>query len=553
MRTLSTQSPLLAQALQLFSKGAYPQAIVLLQKAAATQPLQLEPRLQLAKACLDWVQIQAQTPLTEVEPDALGDEGRHYLQLAQSQMQALEKSHPASPHVQSLLAMVHLVFSRYDDALRCLRKALTKDMRNPDVLYNMGYALMELERYAEAATQFTRLTALHPRHGMGWQMLGQARLLVGDPAAAVLAYQKAKNLLPDWYQPYGGLASALCDLGRYAEAKEVLRQGLEGHPSSWDMNIKFAGLSLSTEDWETGWRYYACRPSSTRRLPFPEGYAIPLGPGQLVKIRYDQGLGDELFFLRFVPGLVAQGMTIHYTAHRKLFPLLQGKTDIVELSAAEPGQTVQHDVLVGDLPYLAGMRSTNDIPPPLTLPLDQAKVELLRKQLTAFGPPPYLGVTWMGGTPKKPGSKGVWRILHKDIPAALLGKLAHDWPGTVVVLQRVPKLEDLANFSTALGRPYLDWSGLNDDLRDALAGLSLLDDYVGVSNTNMHLLAGLGKTARVLVPHPAEWRWMASGDESPWFPGFRIYRQSIDHAWDDALGRLAQDVAEKYQSRGKRQ
>jgi hypothetical protein len=112
-----------------------------------------------------------------------------------------------------------------------------------------------------------------------------------------------------------------------------------------------------------------------------------------------------------------------------------------------------------------------------------------------------------------------------------------------VVLQRVPKPEDVASFSKALGRPWLDWSGLNDDLQDALAGLSLLDDYVGVSNTNMHLLAGIGKTARVLVPHPAEWRWMAAGDESPWFPGFRIYRQSRDNTWNEALARLKEDLS----------
>ena len=35
-----------------------------------------------------------------------------------------------------------------------------------------------------------------------------------------------------------------------------------------------------------------------------------------------------------------------------------------------------------------------------------------------------------------------------------------------------------------------------------LALLSLIDEYVGVSNTNMHLRAGVGKTAKVLVPAP---------------------------------------------------
>jgi hypothetical protein len=75
-----------------------------------------------------------------------------------------------------------------------------------------------------------------------------------------------------------------------------------------------------------------------------------------------------------------------------------------------------------------------------------------------------------------------------------------------------------------------------------LALLDVLDDYIGVSNTNMHLRAGAGKTARVLVPWPAEWRWMIAGGTSPWFPGFRIYRQRPDGDWKEALTALAADL-----------
>jgi hypothetical protein len=58
----------------------------------------------------------------------------------------------------------------------------------------------------------------------------------------------------------------------------------------------------------------------------------------------------------------------------------------------------------------------------------------------------------------------------------------------------------------------------------------------------MHLMAGLGRTARVLVPHPPEWRWMVREGESPWFPGFETYRQKVDGDWTPALGRLARDL-----------
>jgi hypothetical protein len=35
---------------------------------------------------------------------------------------------------------------------------------------------------------------------------------------------------------------------------------------------------------------------------------------------------------------------------------------------------------------------------------------------------------------------------------------------------------------------------------------------------------------------------MISGNESPWFPGFRIYRQGPDGSWETAVARLRSDL-----------
>jgi hypothetical protein len=77
-----------------------------------------------------------------------------------------------------------------------------------------------------------------------------------------------------------------------------------------------------------------------------------------------------------------------------------------------------------------------------------------------------------------------------------------------------------------------------------LALLSLLDDYVGVSSTNVHLLASLGRTGRILVPFPPDWRWQASG-ESAWFPGFATYRQDSAGQWSNAFGHLRADIEKR--------
>src|SRR5439155_23447421 len=175
--------------------------------------------------------------------------------------------------------------------------------------------------------------------------------------------------------------------------------------------------------------------------------------------------------------------------------------------------------------------------------IEQDRRVALQAQLSAFGPPPYIGVTWRAGAM----IDEVWRgqgkpTLAKLIPVRLIGEMLRGFHGTVVILQRRPATEELAEFRAALGRDAMDLSAVNDDLRDALALLSLLDEHIGVSNTNMHLAAGIGRTARVLVNHPAEWRWWNDVAASRWFPGFSVYRQTVDFSSDAALQRLAQDL-----------
>jgi hypothetical protein len=116
----------------------------------------------------------------------------------------------------------------------------------------------------------------------------------------------------------------------------------------------------------------------------------------------------------------------------------------------------------------------------------------------------------------------------------------------MLVLQRGPRAEELEELTRHLRRPAHDLSEMNGDLEAMLALLGLIEDYVGVSNTNMHLRAGTGRAARVLVPRPAEWRWLLRDEAPLWFPGFRTYRQESDGDWGEALAALHADLQRAY-------
>jgi hypothetical protein len=274
--------------------------------------------------------------------------------------------------------------------------------------------------------------------------------------------------------------------------------------------------------------------SPRSELPAPLGSDLR---GVSVLLRSEQGLGDAIFFLRFLPVLLDRGANVSLLAPRKLVPLLARSELLIEVLEDGPAAALPASdrvLYLGDLPAVVG---ADDVRPSIRLAPTTARVAEWRRRLAAFGPPPYLGVTWRAGTDfrqEREFGRDI-RALFKAIDLGVLGRALRGRAGTLVSVQRAPLPGEADALAAASGRPVFDAAAMNDDLEDALALLDVLDDYAGVSNTNTHLRVALGKTGKVFVPFPPEWRWTAAGAESPWFPGFRVYRQTPQRAWDAAL------------------
>jgi hypothetical protein len=163
----------------------------------------------------------------------------------------------------------------------------------------------------------------------------------------------------------------------------------------------------------------------------------------------------------------------------------------------------------------------------------------MRARLASLGDAPRIALAWRSGEPKS----GRIENLFKQVPVHALGEALRGRKATWVAIQRDPAPGEIEALSSAIGAPVHDMSAVNRDLEEALALLAVVDEYAGVSSTLVHLAGGVGTFARVLVPFPPEWRWMESGDRSPWFPRAQVYRQAQDGDWSAALARLATDLA----------
>ncbi len=405
-----------------------------------------------------------------------------------------------------------------DQALSAFERALKERPTHAETHYNLGKAYEKLARLPEAERSYLRARALEPHKGEASHNLAVLYARQGSFDKALPLYEEARRRLPDDEGVAIHVATAALATAGPDAAIAELRSFIARHPHAAAVHAELGRRLLAEGRFAEGWQEYAWR----RGAP---GVALSL-EGRRVLLKPDQGLGDHLFFLRFAARLRRVASHVAFACPEKLQPLLD--------EDGEPQGPFDLTVPLGDLPRLLRDAST---PAPLALPVTHT--EEWRSRLAQLGPAPYLGVTWRGGTKVEAefGQRGE-SPLSKEIDVATLAAALRGWRGTVLVLQRLPLPGELQAFAAALGKQAHDLSALNEDLRAMAALLAVIDEYVGVSNTNMHIRAGVQKTARVLVPFPPEFRWMHAGEHSPWFPGFRIHRQTSAKDWRPALNSL---------------
>ncbi|MDP1683401.1 MAG: tetratricopeptide repeat protein [Burkholderiales bacterium] len=453
-----------------------------------------------------------------------------------------------NPHIAEVhnnLGNAQKDLGQLDVAVASYRRALSINPQYAEAYNNLGVALQDVGRPDDAVANFGRALEINPNFVEAYGNLGNALKDLGRLDAALASFRRALEIQPDSAEAHNNLGVALEALGQAAEAVASYRRALEIKPDYAHAHSNLAHVLLALGDFERGWLEYAWRYSrDAANVPLPEAKSLlPFtSAGKRILLCYEQGIGDELFFLQFAPQLREQAQWVGYWSTPKVHTLI-ARAGCVDQVFSRLDEAPPRDLIlpVGDLPLLLACNSTEAIPPSLRFSPTEQHVAKVHQRLSELGltGQRILGVTWRGGSPSVPGRR---KTLFKQIGLDLLADAIKDWAGAIIVLQRKPAAGEIEQLRAQVLCPVHDLSEYNDDLESMLALLDVIDEYVGVSNANMHLMAGLGKTARVLIPFPAEWRWMASGDQSPWFPGFKLYRQSVAGGWGQPLAALKHDL-----------
>jgi len=95
--------------------------------------------------------------------------------------------------------------------------------------------------------------------------------------------------------------------------------------------------------------------------------------------------------------------------------------------------------------------------------------------------------------------------------------------GTLFVVQRERSEEAIHQLTQMTPLKVMDGAWSTKNLADLSALLYSLDDYITVSNTNVYIRTGFGKTCTLLDTPTTDFRMNTDEEGNPvWFPGCKL-------------------------------
>jgi len=425
------------------------------------------------------------------------------------------------------LASDHHRNGRLDDAIRGYARALALNPNIPDAYNNMGVALRALGKLEAAVACYQRSLSMRPKNAGVYSNMGNALRELGRLEAAAASLQQAIRLAPGNPEAVYNLGLVLRDIGQPDKALQCFDAVLTAKPDHvecrWDR-----ALSLLLEgDYQRGFAEYEWR-WKLRRSP-PRGFKQPLWDGRpfqgkTLLLHHEQGFGDMIQFIRYVPMVKKLGGTVIVECQAELARLLatlDGIDNVVIRGAPLP----KFDVYAPLLTLAKIMGTTLKTVPtavPYLKPPELRTVHLPVVDRRQF----KVGISWAG----RPTHRN---DRNRSCPFTHFAELMGLPNVTFFSLQKGDATEDLRKY--ACDALVMDVGQQLEDFADTAAVLQQLDLVICVDTAVAHLAGALARPVWVVLPQAGDWRWMRDGETTPWYPTMHLIRQKTRSDWDDVF------------------
>jgi tetratricopeptide (TPR) repeat protein len=413
--------------------------------------------------------------------------------------------------------------------------------------YNLGVTLQRQLRLQEAAECFRRAVALDDGFADAWNNLGTTLLEMwnlrgtsDDCREATACFHKSLAHDPASAHACNNLGKLHQDRREITAAIAWYREALARQPEYALAHFNLSTAYLISGSYADGWRAYEWRFKRDDWQSFyPRRISLPRWDGRSFKgrtlwVHTEQGMGDTIQFIRYLPRVKALGGTVVFETHKtfmRLFSGLDGVDRIVEYCPSNsPEKEADLFVPLLSLPGIFGTELTSI---PGTVPYLAADPSLVGQWKKRFtGEEMRIGLVWAGsGVNPRRSLPLAWFTPLTRIPGTRWYGLQKGAAGDQTAAEGLPKGMSLE----LIGREFEDFS-------DTAAALSCLDIIISIDTSVAHLSVALARPTYLLLDYASEWRWLLDREDSPWYPTMRLFRQERPGDWRAPLTRIGREI-----------
>ncbi len=420
---------------------------------------------------------------------------------------------------------------------------------------SLAVLLHEQGRLEEAGMAYRTVLAVNPGYAEIHSNLGNLLKEQARPAEAEAAYRCAVSTKADCVAAHYNLGKLLQEQKRPDEAEAAYRQALAVKPDYTQARWDLALLLLKQGRFDEGWPEFDARfalgdtvphiappPVSFGGAPLPPQWAGEPLSGRSLLVWPEQGFGDEIQFVRYLPLLKNKGLRHLTLACRPPLKALfasQSLTDrVISTGDWRPEMAADFDYWCYSLSVPRHLGTTLENIP-ATIPYLRADQQLAKSWAVRLPRGARrIGLVWKG-------RKTHANDANRSLPSLRL--LAPLWsiPGLAFVSLQKGEGEDEARNPPA-GQPLAHLGDQIADFSDSAAILGQIDLLICVDTAVAHLAAAIGKPCWVLLPYAdTDWRWLEDRNDSPWYPGvMRLFRQTPGQDWKHVVSEVAQALKE---------
>jgi tetratricopeptide (TPR) repeat protein len=344
------------------------------------------------------------------------------------------------------------------------------------------------------------------------------------------------------------LAFLLREAGEFARAQNLYDGILKDKPQNVSARAGKALTFFHEEKFEEAWKAYVVRFEMQEKPPvvtvMRNGVRIELprwnGSESIstLLVMAEQGLGDTLQFVRYVPELLKRNIKVSLVAPRRLHKLLRDVCAGVTLLPLEEARSVaaNHWCALLDLPYILKIKPENYNKPAVYLHSNPDKWRQIMLE-KAKGARLLIGINWQGN-PDPSIDQG------RSVPLEMFKPLAEMPDVALFSLQKGHGEEQLASCSFRNRIITLDDVDTGDDgFIDTASIMQNLDFVVSSCTSTPHLAGALGVPVKLMLKTPGcDWRWLARPKTSIWYENHTLYRQSKPGDWASVMAEIIDDL-----------